>query len=184
MQVTVKFYKMRDTLTLGFAIGFLLTLVIYGLVKAKSLSRGRQFSLLAAGVLVIAFILVNTRFEKVQSEISRFIRNSRPKTQDEVYSIIFKRAKDSCVTIVNFKDQEIPKVDCCVWMELKTCRRELDEILKSKKYEIASFPVNDRTKIFESFPDRPQWCCVSCQTTTLAYFVLLVQLCSAMIWTQ
>ena len=148
---------MIDTLLLIIATLILVSFVFYTIVKPGKLSRTNTILVLTVGLFVIAFLIFNTGFEKVKSDISRFIHNSSPKSSDEIYSVLFKTAKDSCVTIVNIKDQVIPKIDCCIWMEIRTCRSELDAILSSKKYDISTFHLSDTTTLLESFDGRPGW---------------------------
>lgn len=148
---------MRDTLLLIVALGLLISLLSFAFVKRRSLSGKIKFLLLGSGVLIIVCVFSVIKLEKVESEIARLIRNSRTRSADEVYSILFRTTRDSCVRVVNFKNQVIPKIDCCVWMELNTCGRELSQLLQSKNYEHSIVQVVEVDRILQSFPDRPEW---------------------------
>ncbi|MDO9374712.1 MAG: hypothetical protein Q7T76_09850, partial [Ferruginibacter sp.] len=104
------------------------------LVKGKLGERKPLFILLLFfGFIILVFLF--TGAEKVQADLSRFLRNTAPKDADKVYELLFKKSPASCVTFVNFKDQVVPKIDCCIWMEARLCPGELTRILALKKYE-------------------------------------------------
>lgn len=105
----------------------------------------------------ILLLLFYTGTDKIKSDISRAIRNSSPKKADEVYTALFKKSLDSCVTVINFKDQIIPKIDCCIWMELKMCPTELKRILNLRQYKSSALDKLDSINFISSFKDKPLW---------------------------
>lgn len=64
---------------------------------------------------------------------------------------------DNCMTVLNFKDQVIPKVDCCIWMELQLCPAELTRIIKLKKYRTWVHSQSDSSNFLSLFSDKPAW---------------------------
>ena len=113
---------------------------------------------LLTGFLISAIALVYfIGFNKIKKDISRIIHNSSPKPPQEVYQLLFKKPADSCSVFINFKDQVIPKIDCCIWMELKLCPAELRRIISLKKYEATKFSKYDSSKFLNGLNERPQW---------------------------
>jgi hypothetical protein len=98
-----------------------------------------------------------TGSKKIKSDVSRIINNSRSKSPNEIYAILFQGPVDNCVTIVNLKDQLIPKVDCCIWMEVKLCAAEINRIANSKQYLKSTYDKSDSAVFLQPFSSRPQW---------------------------
>lgn len=69
----------------------------------------------------------------------------------------FKKPVDGCVTFINFKDQIIPKIDCCIWLELKVCPIELNRIIALKKYQKTRLKKSDSLSFVNYFNDKPIW---------------------------
>lgn len=107
--------------------------------------------------IIILLLFLYTGPGKIKSDITRVIHNSIPKSANEVYTILFKKPEDNCVTVLNFKDQVIPKIDCCIWMELKICQAELNRIIAMRNYEISKLPKHDSMEFVNSFTDKPSW---------------------------
>lgn len=148
---------MADTILLALLIVGFFTFLLYALLKRKKISRKKLF--LSLGFLLIAIISVffYTGFEKIRSDISRIVHNSRPKSSTEIYTLLFKKPLDNCITMANFKDQLIPGVDCCIWMEVKLCPAEFNRLLHLKKYEKTVFLKSDSALFLQTFGDRPKW---------------------------
>ena len=45
---------------------------------------------------------------------------------------------DNCMTAVHFRDQAIPMVDCCIWMEVECFLAELARLIKLKIRRLAA----------------------------------------------
>ena len=148
---------MADTLLLAFLVLGFVTLLIYGLIKESKFSRKNLFLLLSFILMAIIAVFFYTGFKKISSDISRIIHNSRPKSPTEIYAILFKTPADSCITIVNLKDQVIPKVDCCIWMEVRLCPAEIIRMANLKKYTKLAYSKSDSLDFLQTFSDRPKW---------------------------
>jgi len=109
------------------------------------------------GVVIIAslFLLIGT--SKIKSDISRLIENSSPKKAEQVYALLFKKPIDSSLKIINFKDQVIPKIDCCIWMEVKLSPTELSRVAYLKKYKVTKLNRADSATFLAPFGDKPKW---------------------------
>ena len=148
---------MADTILLASLIICLLLFLIYVAFNPKKFSKRRNLLIITIFSLGIVSLFFFTGFKKLNSDISRIIRNSSPKTSDEVYSLLFKKPIDSCMTTINFKDQVIPKLDCCIWMEVKLCPTELTRIIKLKNYQSSVYSKSDSLNLLKPFSDKPIW---------------------------
>lgn len=148
---------MAQTILLLVLVVALITFLFWVSLKETKLSRrGIIITTIVCTVFIILFF-VNIGIDKVCSEITKVIRNASPKEPMEVYNLLFKEAKRDCVKVINFKDQIIPKIDCCIWMELKVCPTELNRILSLKNYKKLSLKYSDSTSFLTTFDTRPIW---------------------------
>lgn len=135
----------------------LLLFLIYIALKPKIFSKRKILLIVTFFSMAIVSLFFFTGFKKFNSDISRILRNSSPKTHNEVYSLLFKKPIDSCMTPINFKDQLIPKIDCCIWMEVKLCPTELTRIIKMKNYKTSIYSRLDSLNLLKPFSDKPVW---------------------------
>ena len=148
---------MADTLLLALLILWLFIFLIFLVIKGRKLSRKKIFIVLFISMIAIVSLFLYTGFDKIGSDISRIIHNSSPKSPIEIYTLLFKKPLDSCATVLNLKDQVIPKIDCCIWMELSLCPEELSRIINLKKYGTVHFNNSDSLIFLKTFGDRPVW---------------------------
>jgi hypothetical protein len=148
---------MIGTIMLAFLVlGFMLFLV-YCLLKGNAIPR-KQVVLISCFFLITIFsIFFLTGIRKINADLARIIHNSTRKSPAEIYSILFKNPMDSSITIVNLKDQLIPKLDCCIWMEVKILPAELKRISNQKSFEIFTYNKSDSLIFLKPFADRPAW---------------------------
>lgn len=148
---------MADTILLAFLILVFIIFLFYALLKRNKLSRRKVLISLSILLVTIIALFFYTGFKKINSDISRIIHNSQSKPPSEIYTLLFKKPLDSCMTIVNLKDQVVPQIDCCIWMEVKVCPIELLRIIRLKKYEKSVYSKLDSLSFLKTFPDRPKW---------------------------
>jgi hypothetical protein len=148
---------MNDAILFIFLIAF--TLLIGLILVFKPASRQKPVLFIIGGICLIAIVIIfSTKgSDKFNKDLARIIQNSRPKSDLEVYSLLFKKPIDSCITFIHFKDQVLPKIDCCIWMELTICPKELQRIIQLKKYKETKLSVSDSIFFLQSFSDRPNW---------------------------
>jgi len=127
------------------------------LIKWNKLSKRRAFLYLLLGIVTLVILFQLTGSKKIKSDISRVIHNSMPKIGTEVYSTLFKKPTEDCINIINLKDQVIPKIECCIWMEVKLCPAELQRIVNQKKYKETRYGKQDSVKYLGTFTERPEW---------------------------
>ena len=148
---------MAGTILLATLLICLLLFLIYITLKPNKFSKRKNLLIITFFLIAIIALLPITNFKKIESDISRIITNSSPKTPDEIYSLLFKKPIDSCMATINFKDQIIPKLDCCIWMEIKLCPTELTRIIKFKNYQRSVYSQSDSLNLLKPFGDKPIW---------------------------
>jgi hypothetical protein len=148
---------MADTLLLALLILGVFIFLIFLIVKGRKLPRKKIFVVLFISMIAIVSLFLYTGFDKIDSDISRLIHNSSPKSPLEIYALLFKKPLDSCATVLNLKDQVVPEIDCCIWMELNLCPKELSRIINLKKYEISHYNKSDSLIFLKLYGDRPVW---------------------------
>jgi len=135
---------------------FLLIFTAYLFVKQKSFLKTSNLLILALGICCIIIILFTRGGTQIGTDLSRIFSNSVPKSPIEVYAALFKEPKDSCVRIVQIKDQ-LPYVDCCIWMQVETCPDELNRLSGMKEYKGTLHRASDSLTYMQPFADRPVW---------------------------
>lgn len=142
---------------MGASILFLTGFLIFILLKPRKFSKSQTILILTVLGIVVVSLLMNTDFKKANQDITRLFKNSGPHTNNEILTVLFKSNADSCTEIINLKDQVIPYIDCCIWIEMNTCKSELEKIFNSKKYETLIFHINDKDSLLKTFEGRPEW---------------------------
>jgi hypothetical protein len=148
---------MADTILLVFLVFGLVLFLLYVLIKFRRIPT-RKFLIVTSAFLVAIltlFLLIGSK--KLNADISRIIHNSTPKSPTAIYNLLFKKPLDSCVSIINIKDQVVPQVDCCIWLEVKVCPNEVKRIANLQKYEKSIYHYSDSVKFLKTFADRPNW---------------------------
>jgi len=148
---------MNDTILLFLLIAFTFLLALSTVFKPASKQKTLLYIIGGICLLSIVMIFITRGTDKFNKDLSRIIKNSKPKSAEEVYSLLFKQPADRCLTVINFKDQVIPKIDCCIWMELNVCPKELLRIIKLKKYQETILTRSDSANFHQSYTDRPTW---------------------------
>jgi hypothetical protein len=74
-----------------------------------------------------------TGYKAVSKVYDKVADTFKIRTGDEIYDALFDKRKRSCIKILNYQDQVIPKIDYAIWLHFKTCPKELERIL-SKHY--------------------------------------------------
>jgi len=148
---------MAHTILLATLIsGFFIFLLCIAITPSR-FSKKKILLYIIISLSAIVSLSLYTGIDKIKTDISRIIRNSSPKSSDEVYTLLFKKPLGGCITVNNFKDQVIPKVDCCIWMELTLCPAELSRIINLKKYQATVYSKSDSLTFLNSFGDKPIW---------------------------
>ncbi|MBL0355868.1 MAG: hypothetical protein IPP72_02820 [Chitinophagaceae bacterium] len=148
---------MAATILLFLLIVALCLFFLYALIKRIQLRKTKNLVFICINLLLILLLVVFTGTGKIRSAIATVIHRSAPKQPMEVYGLLFKKPMDGCVKFIHFKDQLIPKIDCCIWMELTLCPAELNRITRRKKYIETTFTKADSLIFLKPFSARPEW---------------------------
>lgn len=130
---------------------------IAGIVKKR---RGYIYTalislLLAGGAGLYGGILVaNSVYVAVKEG-----RNPLKRSGLEMYTALFDKPVDTCLHVLNAKDQYIPKIDCCMWLEFTSCPAELNRIIAQQKYKVAHVADLDAPNDYvpSNLSPRPTW---------------------------
>lgn len=148
--------KMIDTFLFIAVILLLISFLTIAFLKRKP-TKSKTFFMgfFLLGCAIIIYLLTGPG--KIRSDISRLIYNSSPRKAYEVYTLLFKKPTDHCLSVINFNDQVIPRIDCCIWMEVEVCPEELLRISNLRKYKTEKINKNDSLLFLSLFGDRPSW---------------------------
>jgi len=81
----------------------------------------------------------------------------KPRSGIEIYTALFGKPVDNCIIVINKKDQIVPRLDCCIWLEFETCQKELNRIISQEHYEMKKFFSADTTSYVPSYDPKPIW---------------------------
>lgn len=140
------------SLTILLALAFLIFLIL-GITKKKS-----KWFITSGICLVLAFFtgffMLFSVLLKTQDKI---ITAMRPRTGQSIYNALFGVPAKPCVQVKRYKDQVVPRLDCCIWLEFNTCPEELQRIIKQQSYQNQQHAAADSSSYLPSYSDRPVW---------------------------
>lgn len=112
-------------------IVFLITLII-GIVK------GNNKAFIICGISFIAMIVaaVFAITTTVSKSIHKIKEVTEPRTGMEIYTALFDKPKDSCVEIIDYQDQVVPRIDYAITLHFYTCTNEIKRITSLKNYTV------------------------------------------------
>jgi hypothetical protein len=134
-------------LTVGFFIIFGILLII-GIVKKSR--QAVYFSLLFVLLAIGSGIYTGYLFARKAYQVIRTNENPLKRSGMEIYTGLLDKPETNCVTVLNSKDQYIPKIDCCIWLEFTTCPTELKRIIAKQPYKTSGFSL-------PSYGPAPDW---------------------------
>jgi hypothetical protein len=73
------------------------------------------------------FKFVNKSYDKVAETL-------RPRNGEEIYDALFGKRQSDCVSVVNYQDQIVPKIDYAIWLQFETCPNEVKRIVSRYKF--------------------------------------------------
>lgn len=125
--------------------------------KPQLISRNKIIIILSVLALIFLAVFLFSGKQELNRDLGRIIRNTAPKSPEIIYSVLFEKPIENCVTIINLKDQVLPIIDCCIWIEINICPKELGRILQTKKYEASIYNFADSLNSTRSFTEKPAW---------------------------
>lgn len=81
----------------------------------------------------------------------------RPRSGIEIYSAIFGKPGNNCVIVINKMDHIVPRLDCCIWLEFRTCPAELKRIISQDSYKRLRHFSKDTGLYIPDYGARPEW---------------------------
>ena len=119
-------------LTAGLFIVFVF-LLFTGIIKKSR--KAVYFSLLFLLFAIGTGIYTGFLFARKAYHVIRTGKNPLKRSGIEMYTALLGKPETNCVTVINSKDQYVPKLDCCIWLEFNTCAAELKRIIALQPYE-------------------------------------------------
>ena len=135
-----------------FFLIFLLFLVL-GIAKKnkRNIFISLAFFLVAISTGLYAVFLFTTKSVKKISD------SLKPRTGIEIYTALFDGPAYGCVEVVNKMDQIVPRLDCCIWLEFKTCPKELNRIINRESLIRPTYLYSDTSAYIPDYSPRPVW---------------------------
>ena len=128
-------------------------LIIRGIINKKKNNLVPAIGFLILTICSGSWVLYNL-ISKSYNKISGAFRK---RTGLEMYSALFGNPVNKCLAVLNQQDQYIPRIDCCIWLEFRTCPTELNRIIQQKEYVSRVFAAMDTTSYMPGFSPIPEW---------------------------
>lgn len=88
------------------------------------------FLLIGFGSLFLLAVYATSKASsKVTKTVDAVKQKFKARTGNEIYNAMFGNPVDKCTKVINHKDQIVPRLDCCIWLEFQTCSTELSRIV-------------------------------------------------------
>jgi len=94
---------------------------------------------------------------KVTQTVNAVKQKFEPRTGNEIYKALFGKPVDTCGKVINQKDQVVPRLDCCIWLEFKTCSKELDRLITQQHFKTTKYNSVDTTNYIPDYSPKPLW---------------------------
>ncbi len=94
---------------------------------------------------------------KVTQTVAVVKQNFKPRTGNEIYFALFGKPVDKCLRVINKKDQVVPRLDCCIWLEFETCQKELNRIIGQQRYKTTKYISSDTLSYVPTYSPKPLW---------------------------
>jgi len=125
---------MKEIIILILIAGFLfissLTILLVGLFQ-----KNKIFIFISIGICVLFVATVSyTGWRIVTQSYYQVSEIVKPRTGEEIYTALFGKPQYGPLTIINYQDQVIPKVDYGIMLHFKTSPAELERILAIHKF--------------------------------------------------
>ena len=107
--------------------------------------------------LWLGIIAAGKAYTKGTEKVAKIKESFQPRTGKEIYIALFGHPVDNCVSIINKSDQVVPRLDCCIWLDIKLCPLELRRIVALDKYKSAIYHSSDTTEYLPGYSPKPVW---------------------------
>lgn len=142
----------------GFLFMTFLYLLLTGLKnrRKKLVYNSLFFLLLTLGTGVwTGYLFASKAYNKIKN--AKLDNPFKARTGNEIYTALFGTPEQNCVEVINKMDQTVPRLDCCIWLEFKTCPSELKRIIALQPYKNIAVSSGDTTGYIPNYSPRPDW---------------------------
>jgi len=114
-------------------------LLLLGLIKKR-----RKLILISLGILLL-FITTTawTGYNFLSKSYHKIASSFKPVTGEELYTVLFGKPEYSCIKMIHYREQILPRIDDPTRLEFTTCPEELKRILSLHKFEYRREPVKN-----------------------------------------
>jgi hypothetical protein len=102
-----------------------------------------------------SYLFATNTYNKVKSV--KLDNPFKGRSGSEIYEALFGAPQQNCVQVINKKDQLVPRLDCCIWLEFKSCPTELRRIIAQGEYKKSVMAAKDTTSYIPNYSPRPEW---------------------------
>lgn len=152
---------MREVLVWVFLTGALFFVFMVLLIEGyrKKNKRKIRLSILILFIMIICgcwtgYMVFKKLYNKAADIADEILK---PRTGMEIYTALFNAPESNCVEVVNQMDQMVPRLDCCIWIEFKTCAQEIRRIASQDIFTKNEMPEADSTLDQPPFQPAPGW---------------------------
>lgn len=141
------------------AIIALVSFIVFLFILVKAIVKKSRKAIIfsTAALLVTFFLALKIDLKNVGDLFSKEIDRLKPRSNNEIYALVFKLPADSCVNLINTVDQVIPVRDCCVWLEFTTCPEALGKIIRKLPYTVSGYAAGDSATYNPVSKPMPLW---------------------------
>jgi len=124
-------------LLLVVGIAVLLFTLSVGVLAWGVMRKGKKIKRIAF-VLFIAFLgsVAWAGYRLATKSYHKLTALGKSRTGEEIYKALFGPQQATCVQVINYQDQVVPKIDYAIWLQFKTCPKELKRITKLHKFTV------------------------------------------------
>ena len=114
-----------------------------GILIWSLLRRNRRLlhiALIGLGVLIVSASY--TLYTVTSKSLSFFKDALKPRTGEEIYFDVLGKQDLNCSEVLHYQDKEIPIMDFAIVLHFKTCKEEIERILKAREFQLTYLPTN------------------------------------------
>jgi len=115
---------------------FIAALLFFFRAITKKSMQNIYFSI--ALVLIAGVMGIRAGWLFVQKSYHVVVKTAGKRMPQEVYNDMFGNASAGCTQAINAAEPVVPRIDCCTYLEFKTCPEELKRIIAQNRYQPAA----------------------------------------------
>ena len=107
--------------------------------------------------LWLGIIAAGKAYTKGTEKVAKIRKSFEPRTGKEIYIALFGDPVDNCINVINKSDQVVPRLDCCIWLDIELCPLELRRIIALDEYKSSIYDSDDTSGYLPTYSPRPVW---------------------------